>query len=354
MNDKPFRQALLCLLAPLAIPFVSPCALAAEPRGPESPWLVFPTISATPKLGSSIGAMAGYTTRVDPGSSFSLFALSANYSSSQSKTITAFAQAYWDTDRHHLTAGLALGSINNDYEDFLGSGYPFATTDDVKAAWLRYTMRLSGPWHLGAQWIYSTYTITASDDAGNLLLESIGLTGTKSSGVGPVIEYDTRDSKTLPRRGQFAQAGVTLFRESLGGVANYEKYALNWRHYMPLGERSVLATRLMASWHADAPPASWSTVTLRAYTRGQYLAPGSVSAETEWRQRYGERLGATVFAGVACLHGEGQTCGNQVYPMIGVGLQYLFKPQAGRLLNLSIAKGSGSNVALLLKMGYEY
>lgn len=348
-NHSP--QALLFLLSALAF---SPCAKAADARGPESPWLLFPTVSATPKLGSSLGAMAGYTTRLDPASSFSLFAVTANYSSSHSTTLTAFAQAYWDADRHHLTAGLATGTINNNYEDFLGSGYPFATTDDLKAAWLRYTVRVSGPWHLGAQWIYSTYTITATDDAGNLLLESIGLTGTKSSGIGPVVEYDTRDSKTLPRQGQFAQAGITLFRESLGGAASYEKYALNWRHYMPLGERSVVATRLMATWHADAPPAAWSTVSLRGYTRGQYLAPGSASAETEWRFRWGERFGAAVFGGVACLYGEGQSCGSQVYPMVGVGLQYLFKPQAGRLLNLSIAKGSGSNVALLLKMGYEY
>jgi hypothetical protein len=40
--------------------------------------------------------------------------------------------------------------------------------------------------------------------------------------------------------------------------------------------------------------------------------------------------------------------------MVGAGIQYLFKPEAGRLVNLSVAKGNGSNVALLLKMGYEY
>lgn len=330
---------------------------AAQPGNPthaESPWLVVPTLSATPKLGSSIGGMAGYTTRLDPGSSYSLFAVTANYSSSHSKTASAFAQAYWNADRDHLMAAAAFGRINNEYEDFLGSGYPFATTDELKALWLRYTVRISGPWHAGAQLVYGTYTINGTDSNGDLILENLGLTGTKSSGLGPVLEYDTRDSKTMPRQGTFAQVSATVFRQGLGGSANYESYSANWRHYTTLDERSVLATRVMATWHTDAPKAAWSSVTLRPYTRGQYLAPGSISAETEWRVRFGSRYGATVFGGIACLQGADQNCGTKLFPMVGAGLQYVFKPEAGRLVNLSVAKGSGSNVALLLKMGYEY
>jgi len=330
---------------------------AAQPGNPthaESPWLVVPTLSATPKLGSSIGGMAGYTTRLDPGSSYSLFAVTANYSSSHSKTASAFAQAYWNADRDHLMAAAAFGRINNEYEDFLGSGYPFATTDELKALWLRYTVRISGPWHAGAQLVYGTYTINGTDSNGDLILENLGLTGTKSSGLGPVLEYDTRDSKTMPRQGTFAQVSATVFRQGLGGSANYESYSANWRHYTTLDERSVVATRVMATWHTDAPKAAWSSVTLRPYTRGQYLAPGSISAETEWRVRFGSRYGATVFAGIACLQGADQNCGTKLFPMVGAGLQYVFKPEAGRLVNLSVAKGSGSNVALLLKMGYEY
>ena len=332
-------------------------ASAAQPGNPthaESPWLVVPTLSATPKLGSSIGGMAGYTTRLDPGSSYSLFAVTANYSSSHSKTASAFAQAYWNADRDHLMAAAAFGRINNEYEDFLGSGYPFATTDELKALWLRYTMRISGPWHAGAQLVYGTYTINGTDSNGDLILENLGLTGTKSSGLGPVLEYDPRDSKTMPRQGTFAQVSATVFRQGLGGSADYESYSANWRHYTTLNERSVLATRVMATWHTDAPKAAWSSVTLRPYTRGQYLAPGSISAETEWRVRFGSRYGATVFGGIACLQGADQNCGTKLFPMVGAGLQYVFKPEAGRLVNLSVAKGSGSNVALLLKMGYEY
>ncbi len=357
------RRAAQCLLArrlrtglfALCTTWASACfAQAANPTHAESPWLLVPTLSATPKLGSSIGGMAGYTTRLDPGSSYSLFAVTANYSSSHSRTASAFAQAYWNADRDHLMAAAAFGRINNEYEDFLGSGYPFATTDELKALWLRYTMRISGPWHAGAQLVYGNYTISGTDSNGDLILDNLGLTGTKSSGLGPVLEYDTRDSKTMPQQGTLAQVSATLFRQGLGGSADYEGYSANWRHYIALNERSVLATRLMATWHADAPKAAWSSVTLRPYTRGQYLAPGSISAETEWRVRFGSRYGATVFAGVACLQGAEQNCGTKLYPMVGAGVQYLFRPEAGRLVNLSVAKGSGSNVALLLKMGYEY
>ena len=46
----------------------------------ESPWLLVPSLSSDPKLGTSVGFMGGYIHQFDPDSTESLFILSTTYS----------------------------------------------------------------------------------------------------------------------------------------------------------------------------------------------------------------------------------------------------------------------------------
>ena len=73
--------------ADAALP-VAKSALAAkqkeEKQTTESPWLLVPTLSANPKLGTSVGGMAGYMYYFDPQSKVSLFGTSAQYTSTGS------------------------------------------------------------------------------------------------------------------------------------------------------------------------------------------------------------------------------------------------------------------------------
>ena len=62
---------------------------AAEER---SPWLLVPTLSSNPKLGTSVGGMAGYMHYFDPESRVSIFGASAQYTSTDSATAALFAK----------------------------------------------------------------------------------------------------------------------------------------------------------------------------------------------------------------------------------------------------------------------
>ena len=89
--------------------------------------------------------------------------------------------------------------------DFLGSGIPAQTTDEILADFIRYAHIFSENvfsenGYVGAQFVSSNYTIGAEDFV-QIGLELIGLTGFKSNGIGLVAEYETLDNKRNPTTG---------------------------------------------------------------------------------------------------------------------------------------------------------
>ena len=104
----------------------------------DSPWLLTPTFSVDPKLGRNVGGIAAYLHRFDDASPVSLSGATLSYSNTDSLVSAMFTDLYWGADHHRLTAGVAYGDINNEYDDFLGSGKTVETTDDLKTLFMRY------------------------------------------------------------------------------------------------------------------------------------------------------------------------------------------------------------------------
>ena len=68
-----------------------------------------------------------------PNSRVSLFGVMYQYTSTHSQIASAFARTSFGAD-HHRTVTLAVfGHIKNDYDDYLGTGQPLKTDDDLKA-----------------------------------------------------------------------------------------------------------------------------------------------------------------------------------------------------------------------------
>jgi hypothetical protein len=121
----------------------------------ESPWMLIPTLSVDPKLGNSLGVIAGYIHQFDPLSTPSMFIATFSSSNNDSTIAGLFGQMFFDEDRQKLVLGTVTGEINNDYDDFLDSGIPAQTTDDLEAYFLRYLQVVSGDWYLGGQVVSS-------------------------------------------------------------------------------------------------------------------------------------------------------------------------------------------------------
>ena len=331
-------------------------AIKTDEPARESPWLFVPLVSSDPKLGTSGGVLAAYLHRFDPKSSVSMFGVQGMYTTTHSKVGGLFARAFFGEDRHRLFALAGGGKINNDYSDFLNSGYPVQSQDDLHGVFVRYLYRFYPHWFAGGQAVDTNYAIVADNATSGEILDQAGLTGFDSIGVGLVVNYDSRDNVNTPSSGVFADANNIAYSEKLGGSVSFDAYRLSVKQYLPHGRGNVFAWKLSNHWTSNAPPSGYASVRLRGYTAGQYLGQNMSSIEVEERVRMGERWGFTAFAGVACLYGGGLQCGDKenVYPEGGGGLYFILKPRDRIAATLEYADGEGSNHGFYVRLGWGF
>ena len=331
---------------------------AQRPAGPgkESPWILAPVFNANPKLGFALGALAGYVHYFDEKSRPSIFALTGQYTSTDSIIAGLMGRTSFDEDGQRLLAGLMYGNIKNDYSDYLGTGVPLQSNTELRSFISRYTYRVGGNWFVGAQAIYQNFVIAGETPADDMFLDIVGVQPYKSGGAGLVGQYDSRDNENMPMAGWFVNLNNILYRESLGGDNNFDIYRAEARYYMGHGKGNVLAVRQLNHLTHDAPTQVRAPVQLRGYKIGQYNGYYMSSIEAEERLRLAERWTSTVFLGVACTYGGSQSCSDSVnrYPALGAGVQYIMKPKEGIVMNLEYAQGKGGNYGIYLKMGYAY
>ncbi len=214
---------------------------ASELEG--SPWLLTPIVQSNPKLGTSLGALAGYLHNFDEESQPSIFAVQGQYTSTDSIIAGGFAKTSFDEDRQRLIAGLMYGYIKNDYDDYLGTGVPLKSNAELRSLIARYLYRVRGNWFAGVQGIYQNFAIggeTAFDDQ---VIDVLGVRPYESGGIGVVAYHDSRDNENMPTQGWVLSLNNMAYRESLGGEDNFDVYRADFRYFLPHGKGSVFAVR---------------------------------------------------------------------------------------------------------------
>jgi len=334
-----------------APPDAQPAATADAP----SPWLLVPVFSSSPKLGTAVGGLTAYLHVFDAGSRVSLFGVTYQYTSTHSQIAAAFARTSFGADHHRIVAIAAFGLIKNDYQDYLGTGQPLKTDDDLKAVAARYLFRVKGDWFVGAQGNAANYQVLGATAEDDLALETLGVRGFNSAAVGGVVMHDSRDNEDMPTRGWLLNVNNLAYREALGGSSSFDAYRVDVRAFWTHGGGHVLAVRQYNWLTSNAPAAADATVILRGYKLGEYLSPYMSSIEVEERLSFNERWGATLFSGAAELYGEAPVpLDRTLYPTIGGGLHFVIKPVQRMLVNLEYAQGTGNNRGVYLKLGYAW
>ena len=335
----------------------SPEASAQSDAAEESrsPWLLVPVFSSSPKLGTALGGLGAYMHTFDADSRVSLFGMSYQYTSTHSQIASAFARTSFGADHHRTVTLLVFGHIENDYDDYLGTGQPLRTKDDLKAFVGRYLFRAKGDWFIGAQGSAANYQVLGATPEDDLVLDTLGVRGFESAALGAVLMHDSRDNEDMPVKGWFLNVNNLAYLEALGGSASYDAYRVDLRAFWRHGGGHVLAVREYNWLTSDAPSGAQATVTLRGYKQGQYLSPYMSSLEVEERLSFNARWGATLFGGAAGLYGEAPTpLDRSVYPTIGAGLQFVLKPKERMNINLEYAQGIEDSRGVYLKLGYAW
>jgi hypothetical protein len=322
----------------------------------ESPWLLVPTISLNPKLGGSFGFIAAYLHYFDEKSRPSMFGVGGQYTTTNSAIASLFARTSWEEDKQRAIALVAAGNIKNDYDDYLGSGVPLKTNDQLRAVVGRYLHRVYGDWFVGVQGTYTNYQLLGDSAFDDQVLDVLGLKGFKSGGIGLSIYHDSRDNENSPHHGFLANLNNIAYRDWIAGDNNFDVYRADFRDFIAHGDGNVLAVRQFNQLTSNAPAAAFAPVQLRGYKVGQYLGEYMSSLEVEERYQWHARWTSTLFVGAALLYGDSPSGSSDVnvFPAIGAGVQYVLKPKEGIVINLETAFGKEDNYGLYLKLGYGF
>lgn len=322
----------------------------------ESPWLIAPVFNANPKVGFALGAMGGYIHYFDAKSRPSVFALTGQYTSTNSIIAGIVTRTSFQEDHQRTLCGIMYGNIKNDYGDYLGTGVPLRSNSVLRSFISRYTYRITGNWFVGGQFIYQNFDIGGETPADDQFLDVVGVQPYKSGGAGLVGQFDSRDNENLPTKGCFLNVNNVAYRDWLGGQDNFDMFRGEFRYYVEHGHGSVFAVRQLNHLTHDAPTQIRAPVQLRGYKIGQYNGLYMSSIEGEERLRIQERVTSTFFLGIASTYGRGQSASDSdnLYPAGGVGVQYILKPKEGIVLNSEFAQGKAGNYGIYVKMGYAY
>jgi len=109
------------------------------------------------------------------------------------------------------------------------------------------TRTIWGRFRAGLSYDLKSTSVLKIPPGGSLASGSVpGTAGGELSGLGLMLDYDTRDNLFFPSHGAYAQATARFYRKTFGSDYTYDYYAADLRGYRRLGGGGVMALQFAA------------------------------------------------------------------------------------------------------------
>lgn len=316
--------------------------------------------SFSPDFGVLIGASALFTFRTNPADTLLKRSILPIYTAFLFKggfNIATRPQLFFKGDRFRI---FGIFSYKNMEDNFYGVGYD-TNKDYVRSdttSLYRYSGFQVNPWfmfRMGSSNIFFGPQIDINYDKmtkpaeGLLDLSSYVEAGGNekgytnfSSGVGFIVNYDSRDIPANPYSGLYLDFRGMAYEKFLGSDNNFYKLELDYRQYKSVGKRKVIAwTAQSKNVFGDVPLNKYtltgSPFDLRGYYMGQFRDKSSHVVMAEYRQMINtskknwvsklmNHVGFVAWGGCGFM-GPNPTKIQGVLPNAGVGLRVEVQPR---------------------------
>lgn len=316
--------------------------------------------SYTPDFGVLLGGSALMTFSMQPGDTTlrrSVLPVTIAFLFNGGLNLQSKPQLFFKGDRFRIFGQF---SYKNTYENFYGIGYDtnknYVRSDSTSQ--YRYSGVQINPWflfRLGESDFFVGPQVDINYD--DMSKPAKGLVdqpayveagGTAegysnfSSGLGFLLTYDTRDIPANAYRGIYLDTRAMMYQKFLGSDQNFYRVEIDYRQYLSLGKRRVLAwTAQTKNVFGDVPlnkyALSGTPFDLRGYYMGQYRDKSSHVVMAEYRQMINtdqsswvkkmlNRVGYTAWAGCGFM-GPTPTRIEGVLPNLGLGLRIEIQPR---------------------------
>jgi hypothetical protein len=305
--------------------------------------------SLAPAFTGDTAAKAGKQQKVPP----TISGIGGAYTENGTWAVALAHTASWKKDKIRYTGAIGYAHVvstfylNDQPAEFkLDTGLLF---QDVK-------FRIgSSDIFVGGKLVYLTPELLFDEDLRELPTDG---DRTKLNDFGLAIEadYDGRDNKMTPNRGQYVELVGWKHIEALGGETDYWKVGVMVDSFHEfLNRKLVLGFHLdLDSAGGDPPLWGYPWVTMRGIPALRYQNESTAVVSTELRWNLAERWAAVGFIGAAATRGDALIFQDESGIVAGgVGGRFLFRPQDSLWVGIDVARGP-EETALYIVMGHKW
>ncbi len=227
----------------------------------------------------------------------------------------------------------------SDYKELYKVNYP-----RIRVNLLR---RINPYLYAGVRYWLEDYKIIETEP-GKQLASGI-IAGSKRSfisGIGPALNYDTRDNIFFAGSGLFVDAGMHFYGNATGSNYQYNRYTIDASTFLSTKRKNVWAFNLYADMVSGNAPFSQLALLggnkkMRGFYEGRYRDKNLLALGTEYRFKIYKRFGGTVFANTGAVNDQLKNIVHKVRTSYGAGLRFALNP--AEKLNLRLDAGFGKN-----------
>lgn len=166
-----------------------------------------------------------------------------------------------------------------------------------------------------------------------------------ATGIGAILEYDSRDFIPNPYRGIYVSLEETFYAKGLGNCGKSlwrTTFTADW--YRQVWKGGLIATDLYAEFNSEGTP--WPMLArmggsqrMRGYYQGRYTDNDMITFQVELRQRIWRRIGCTVWGGAGNVFNSFDRFDwSETLPNYGVGLRWELKKRVNVRLDYGFGK----------------
>lgn len=309
--------------------------------------LVLPIVYYTPetKIAGGVGGIYYLRSSKDPLKGHpSTFFVDIITTQKKQFIIEITPDLYLDKGKFHLVGYLGFKKY---IEKFYGIGSQ--TTDNMEEDYsyrsvkLKCSLRnrISPSFYGGVQYDFEHSKITEVEPGGILDAgDIVGSDGGTISGLGILLIQDNRDSIFFPARGTLLQLQASLFFRAIGSGYDFQKYNFDYRQYVTVFSKHVLALQENVSITSGHIPFQWLSAlggpwVMRGYIQGRFRDKNAIFLQMEYRVPLFWRLSTAGFVGFG-----------DVADKLGKFKLDDFKVTGGLGIRYQVNRASGTNVRL--------
>lgn len=205
--------------------------------------------------------------------------------------------------------------------------------------------------YLGFQYLYNDTAVIEIQEGGELAAGTVpGSSGGAVSGLGFLMNWDSRDSIFFPTKGSFHQFSMTSYGQALGSDFSFSQFNLDVRKYFRFSEAQVLGLEARVVFETGDPP-FWAMSLLggdsimRGYYLGRYRDRNMICWQAEYRWTPAVwRLGVVGFLGFGDVVDKVAHFKLSDFKYsVGFGLRYILNKEQNLNIRLDFGFGNGTS-----------